>query len=119
MRATMRTGLNEVGERRDELPSRDPRNSRDGFNPKFTGQTRDPESGFDYFNARCYDSRQGRFVSPDPGNAGSDPADPTTWNGYAYVGNNPLSVTDPSGEGWLSWLLKVLGAVVSIVDPEL
>ena len=72
----------------------------DGFNPKFTGQWRDTESRFDYFNARYYSPEQGRFVSPDPGNAGADSGDPLTWHGYAYVGNNPLNVTDRSGLGW-------------------
>ena len=70
---------------------------QDYFNPKFTGQYRDVESRLDYFNARYYSPEQGRFLSPDPGNAGADPGDPQTWNGYAYVGNNPLSYTDPSG----------------------
>ena len=76
----------------------------DGFNPKFTGQYRDTElvgsadaNGMDYFHARYYSPAQGRFVSPDPGNAGADLADPQRWNGYAYVGNDPLSYGDPSG----------------------
>ena len=50
----------------------------DGFNPKFTGEMRDHESGLDYMNARYYSPAQGRFVSPDPGNAGADPANPQT-----------------------------------------
>jgi len=85
----------------------------DGLNPKFTGQYRDTESFLDYFHARYYSPAQGRFVSPDPGNAGADPANPQTWNGYAYVGNNPLIITDSNGEGWLSWLgigLDIAGA---------
>ena len=64
---------------------------------RFTGQERDGESGLDYFHARYFSGVQGRFTSPDPGNAGANPADPQSWNGYAYVGNNPMTFTDPSG----------------------
>jgi len=46
--------------------------------------------------------------SPDPGNAGADAGDPATWNGYAYVGGNPVNVTDPDGLGFWSWLGKIL-----------
>ena len=64
---------------------------------RFTGQERDAETGLDYFQARYFSGIQGRFTSPDPGNAGADPFDPQSWNGYAYVSNNPLTFTDPSG----------------------
>jgi RHS repeat-associated protein len=74
----------------------------DGFSIKYTEQYRDTETGLDYFNARYYSPTQGRFVSPDPENAGSNPGDPTTWNGYAYVGGNPLNVTDTAGLGFWS-----------------
>jgi len=76
----------------------------DASNPKFTGQMRDfetadanGESFLDFFNARYYAGAQGRFQSPDPANAGADPSNPQSWNGYSYVANNPLSYTDPSG----------------------
>jgi RHS repeat-associated protein len=69
----------------------------DTMRQKFTGQERDNESGLDFFQARYYAAGQGRFASPDPGNAGANPADPQSWNGYAYVSNNPLMYTDPSG----------------------
>lgn len=76
----------------------------DTTNPKFTGQMRDPETydpnggtALDWFVARAMSGAQGRFQSVDPGNAGVALGDPQTWNAYAYVGNNPLSYTDPSG----------------------
>jgi RHS repeat-associated protein len=68
----------------------------------FTGKERDTESGNDYFGARYYASSMGRFMSPD-WSAKVMPVpyaklgDPQTLNLYAYVGNNPLSRTDPTG----------------------
>lgn len=69
----------------------------DGFNPKFTGQYRDNETGFDFMNARYYSPGEGRFISPHPENAGAGVMDSQSWNGYSYVGNNPLTFVDPSG----------------------
>ena len=40
----------------------------------------------------------GRFLSPDPGGLfAQNPADPQSWNLYAYARNNPLSNVDPYG----------------------
>jgi RHS repeat-associated protein len=64
---------------------------------KFTGQIRDNETGMDYFNARYFTGALGRFNSSDPLNLGADATDPQTWNGYAYVRNNPLALVDPMG----------------------
>jgi RHS repeat-associated protein len=51
-----------------------------------------------YFPERQYRSSQGRWLSPDPsGLAAVDPANPQSWNRYAYVLNNPLSLIDPTG----------------------
>lgn len=66
---------------------------------KFTGKERDAESGNDNFGARYFASSWGRFLSPDPSNAGARTIDPQSWNGYAYVGNNPLRFTDSTGMG--------------------
>ena len=74
---------------------------------KFTSKERDPETatsqgavnGFDNFEARYMTGRLGRLMSPDPesvsGAAHMD--DPQSWNGYAYVRNNPVNFLDPSG----------------------
>jgi RHS repeat-associated protein len=68
----------------------------------FTGKERDSESGNDYFGARYYSSSMGRFMSPD-WSAKYEPVpyakldNPQTLNLYAYVGNNPLNRTDPTG----------------------
>ncbi len=69
----------------------------DNVNQKFTGQERDMETGLDFFQARYFSGAMGRFTSPDPMNAGADLTNPQTWNGYAYVGNNPLNAVDPMG----------------------
>jgi len=82
---------------------------------KFTGQERDGESMLDFFQARYFTGAQGRFLSPDPGNAGASLADPQSWNGYAYVSNNPLTFTDPTGLGIWSWIVdttKDLGNIL-------
>ena len=69
----------------------------DGPAQKFTGKERDSESGLDYFGARYFSGAGGRFTSVDPENASGDPADPQSWNGYAYARNNPLLYVDPDG----------------------
>ncbi len=69
-----------------------------GFNYSFlTQKERDSETGLDYFLARYYSSTQGRFTSPDQPFADQYEDDPQSWNLYSYVGNNPLSFTDPFG----------------------
>ena len=69
---------------------------------KFTGKERDTETGVDYFFARYYSSALGRFLTPD---WSATPApvpyanlgDPQSLSLYSYVGNNPITGTDPDG----------------------
>jgi RHS repeat-associated protein len=64
----------------------------------FTGANKDTVWLQYDFPARQYDPKQGRWISPDPaGVAAADPTNPQSWNRYAYVMNNPLSMVDPSG----------------------
>jgi len=61
----------------------------------FTGKQRDTESGLDNFGARYNSSSFGRFMTPDP--LGGALVNPQSLNLYAYVVNNPISNTDPTG----------------------
>ncbi len=57
----------------------------------FAGGLHDLDTGLVRFGAREYDPRIGRWLARDPiGLAGG-------WNPAAYVGNDPIGATDPSG----------------------
>ena len=64
---------------------------------RFAGKARDAETGLDYFRARYYASRAGRFTTVDPEHVGGNIFDPQSWNAYAYARNNPFRFVDPSG----------------------
>ncbi len=83
----------------------------------FTSYERDPESGDDYALARSYSSNLGRFQSPDP--VEGDPGNPQTWNRYAYVGNDPINITDPSGQNWVSDLMYGLSGLFAVTSVGL
>jgi RHS repeat-associated protein len=61
----------------------------------FTGHEQLDAHYLTHMNGRVYDYRLGRFLSVDP--IISNPANPQSINPYSYIGNNPLSGTDPTG----------------------
>lgn len=62
-------------------------------------------NGLDYAQNRYYSSVYGRFTTPDPYRASGGPADPGSWNRYAYVQGDPINFNDPSG----LWLCPIGG----------
>jgi RHS repeat-associated protein len=89
-----------VIERHDYLPFGEEWNPQPGTQPRrFTGKERDQETGLDYFGARYYGSRIGRFTTVDPNkNIWRAIFNPQKWNRYAYSLNNPLRYFDPDGQ---------------------
>jgi RHS repeat-associated protein len=87
-----------VIERHDYLPFGEEINPTGSQTKRFTGKERDAETGLDYFGARYYGSKIGRFTSVDPNlDAKRALLDPQEWNRYAYGRNNPLRFVDPDG----------------------
>src|SRR5574340_1485943 len=62
---------------------------------RYTGQREEAELGLYFYNARWYDPSLGRFIQPD--SLIPNPGNPMDWDRYAYVRNNPINNTDPTG----------------------
>jgi RHS repeat-associated protein len=76
---------------------------------RFTGKPRDAETALDYFGARYYRPRLGRFTTVDPVMAVDDGTlDPQRWNRYGYAANNPFRYIDPDGRAILTKLAKLI-----------
>ncbi len=73
------------------------------LNPfQYTGRDFDSETGIQYYQARYYDSVNGRFINEDRVRFKGG------INFYRYVNNNPVNLVDPFGDGPLTWGFKCL-----------
>jgi len=74
-------------------------------NFRFTGQYFDVETGLNYNYFRTYDPKLGRYTQADPiGLAGG-------MNRFGYVGANPVSFVDPTGENPLAFGVGLAAAI--------
>ncbi|WP_049767488.1 RHS repeat-associated core domain-containing protein [Roseiflexus sp. RS-1] len=78
----------------------------------FTGQRLDA-TGLLYYHARYYDPTLGRFISPD--SIVPEPGNPQSFNRFAYVYNNPLKYTDPTGH-WIESAVDIAFIAYDIWD---
>lgn len=78
----------------------------------YAGELKERDVGWYLLGSyRVYDPRLMRFHSPDA----ASPFGHGGLNAYAYVSGDPVNRVDPSGEGWLDWVLVGIGAIATAV----
>ena len=80
---------------------------------KFTSKERDDESSYDYFGARYYMSRIGRWGSVEPLMENYIDISP-----YVYSLNNPLIIIDPNGKDPYRQYLGSLTDVLNVLEEN-
>ena len=80
------------------------------FDRGYTGHEHLESVGLINMNARLYDPKLHRFLSPD--NYIQDPYNTQNYNRYGYCWNNPLKYTDPTGDEFVSAML--IGAGIGL-----
>ena len=75
---------------------------------RFAMLERDDVTGLDHTLFRKYETRAGRWTSPDPYGGSMTVNNPQSFNRYSYVGNDPINLADPTG----------LMPCIDVVDPE-
>jgi RHS repeat-associated protein len=117
---TSRLSYDAWGRRRNADGTDDPTCSNSsGANHGFTNQEMMDDECLVNLNARIYDPTVGRFLSPDP--TVEQLTDLQDLNRYSYVGNNPLSLADPTGLCFLGcfWNHGIFRAIEAIIVATL
>jgi RHS repeat-associated protein len=79
----------------------------------YTGHEHDDEFGLIYMKGRMYDAAQRRFITADT--IVPDPLASQSQNRYAYVQNNPATLTDPTGHA--PWITSLLPGGCGFLNP--
>ena len=83
------------------------------LNPlRYRGYVYDPETGLYYVSSRYYDPEIGRWINAD-GEMSDVGGDILGYNLFAYCMNNPVNMSDPSGN-WPKWATKLVAAVAVV-----
>ena len=106
--------------RNNELPANGIANERG-----FIGQYEDTIAALSYLNARYYDATRGQFLSEDPmmKRVGLEIKeierlllDPQMQNYYSYAKNNPINLSDPSGEITVQQQIQTLQLQIQVLQ---
>ena len=81
------------------------RNVEGDYRYKFQGQEKDKETGMEAFELRLWDSRIGRWLSPDPYGIHRSP--------YLGMANNPIGVIDRDGGIPIPIITGAIGAIIN------
>lgn len=88
---------------------------------RYVGTKYDVSDQLNYMNARYEDRARGRFISEDPmfrAPSGMNLSDPQSLNSYSYANNNPINLSDPSGNCPVCVLMGI-SAVVGVTSQAI
>ena len=90
------------------------------LNPlRYRGYYYDKETGLYYVSSRYYDPEIGRFINADDVDYLGAGASLTSYNLFAYCGNNPVSNVDPSGNAFFTALGALTGFIAGALTATI